>query len=77
MTLEIPIYETPHYKYVRISDLKEEWERKQLERWIFGHTCPLIQGEGKGVPAILDAVFLSDYENYLRGAKFPLTQEDE
>jgi hypothetical protein len=63
--LDIPIYKSVHYEYIRISDLKEEYERLELERWVFGRFQPLIQGQGKGVPAILDAVFVSDYMKYL------------
>lgn len=65
ITLEIPVYESKHYKYIRISDLKEGYERLELERWIHGQTQPLIQGEGEGVPAITDAIFLHDYERFL------------
>lgn len=76
-TLEIPVYETKRYKYIRISDLKEEYERRQLNEWIAGQLCPLIQGEGKGVPAILDAVFLFDYERFLKNKDLPLTDEEK
>ena len=65
MVLDIPVYETKHYKYIRISDIKEGYERLELERWMFGQTQPLIQGEGEGVPAIQDAVFLEDYFRFL------------
>lgn len=65
ITLEIPVYKSQHYEYIRIKDLKEGYERLELERWIKGQIQPLIQGEGKGVPAILDAVFLDDYYRFL------------
>lgn len=68
-TLEIPVYKTPHYTYIRISDLKEESDRRELEEWIFGQTQPLVQGAGKGVPAILDAIFVWDYKRFLRHKK--------
>lgn len=61
----LPIYKTEHYTYIRISDLPEDYTKRELEHWIKGQTQPLIQGEGKGVPAILDAVFLHDYERFL------------
>lgn len=64
-TIDIPVYKSIHYEYIRISDLKEGYERLELQRWIHGQTQPLIQGEGKGVPAIQDAVFLSDYMKFL------------
>lgn len=64
-TLEIPIYKSVRWTYIRIKDLKEEYERQELSRWIFGQFQPLIQGQGKGVPAILDAVFLEDYLRFL------------
>lgn len=64
-TLEIPIYKSKHYEYMRIRDLPEGYERLELERWIFGKTQPLIQGDGKGVREIQDAVFISDYLEYL------------
>lgn len=57
---DVPVYESEHYRYIRTSDLVGD-DRLELERWIFGQTCPLIQGEGKGVPAITDAVFFHDY----------------
>jgi hypothetical protein len=65
LEIDIPVYETEHYKYIRISDLKEEYEKLELTRWIFGQTQPLIQGKGKGVPAITDAIFLHDYIKFL------------
>ncbi len=63
--IDIPVYKTPHYEYVRISDLKEGYERLELERWMYGQTQPLVQGEGKGVPAIMDAIFVWDYSRFL------------
>lgn len=69
----IPVYKSKRYSYIRIKDLKEEFERRQLSDWIFGHFQPLIQGE-KG--AILDAIFLQDYERFIRGEKLPLTDEE-
>lgn len=68
---DVPIYETVHYKYVKTSDFKER-DGVGLEIWIFGYPQPLIQGEGKGVPAILDAVFFDDYIRYMQGEKSPL-----
>lgn len=64
----LPIYETPHYKYIRIGDLGG-FEALELQRWIFGQTCPLIQGEGKGVREIQDAVFLDDYMRFIERQK--------
>jgi len=69
---DVPVYETQRFKYVRTSDFKDR-DGVALELWIFGYPQPLIQGEGKGVPAILDAVFFDDYIDYLNGAKSPLT----
>lgn len=63
--IDVPIYKTQHYTYIRIGDLKEEYERSELSRWIYGQTCPLIQGEGKGIREIQDAVFLDDYYRFL------------
>lgn len=58
---DIPVYKSVHYRYIRISDLREE-DRGQLERWVFGKFQPLIQGkEG----ALQDCVFLDDYKAYL------------
>jgi hypothetical protein len=64
--MDIPVYESRRWKYVRTSDIKEEFRRLELARWIFGQTCPLIQGENG---AIIDAVFLHDYERYLETHK--------
>ena len=69
---DIPVYKSKRYRYIRICDLKEH-DRPQLERWIFGHFQPLIQGE-KG--ATIDELFFEDYERYLRGEKLPLTFEE-
>lgn len=76
-TLEngIPVYKSIRWEYIRVGDLKEEFERKELERWVFGRFQPLIQGEGKGTPAILDAVFLSDYLEFLESKKLPLDKK--
>lgn len=61
---DVPVYRTEHFTYIRTSDLVG-YDKLELERWIFGQTCPLIQGEGKGVPAITDAVFFHDYLKFL------------
>lgn len=62
-TLEygIPVYQSKNHTYIRTSDL-QGYERLELERWVFGKVQPLIQGE-EG--AIIDAVFLYDYLEYL------------
>ncbi|RPJ69203.1 MAG: hypothetical protein EHM20_16655 [Alphaproteobacteria bacterium] len=75
--MDIPVYKSTRYEYIRIGDLKEEHERLELNRWIFGQIQPLIQGEGKGVPATLDAVFLDDYKRFLKhkDGKLPLDSE--
>lgn len=73
LEIAIPVYKSKRFSYVRICDLKEEYERRQLNDWIFGHFQPLIQGE-KG--AIIDAVLLQDYERFIRGEKLPLTFEE-
>jgi hypothetical protein len=67
--MDIPVYKSRRWEYIRISDIKEDWRRKELDRWIFGQFQPLIQGE-KG--AIIDAVFLHDYKLYLETR--PLTK---
>lgn len=59
--IDIPIYRSRKYEYVRISDLPDEFARLELERWIFGKIQPLIQGE-KGT--IQDAVFLEDWKEF-------------
>ena len=69
LELTLPVYESKHGNYIRISDLPEGYERLELERWIFGKVQPLIQGKGKGVPAIQDAVFLEDYREFLKYRK--------
>lgn len=62
---KIPVYKSAHYEYILIRDIPEAYERLELEQWIKGQTQPLIQGEGKGVPAHLDAVFVHDYQRFL------------
>jgi hypothetical protein len=76
-TLEngIPVYKSMRYEYIRVSDLKEEFERNELDRWVYGRFQPLIQGMGKGVPAILDAVFLSDYLEFMELKKLALDKK--
>lgn len=61
-TLEIPVYKSKHYEYILIRDLKEGYERLELEQWIHGQTQPLIQGEKE---TIQDAVFVDDYLRFL------------
>ncbi len=70
---DIEVYNSTSYKYVRISDLKEE-DRGQLERWIFGYPQPLIYLDKH---VILDAVFHEDYLRYLQGETSPLTSRRE
>ena len=60
--MELPVYETKNYRYVRISDVDDSFKRLEFERFMFGKTMPLIQGE-KGT--ITDAVFFDDYKLYL------------
>lgn len=67
--VSIPIYKSRKYKYIRIKDLKEEYERAELSRWIFGQLQPLIQADGKGEREIQDAVFLEDYLTFLNKKK--------
>ena len=62
---KIPVYKSTNYDYILIRDIPDAYERLELEQWIKGQTQPLIQGEGKGVPAILDAVFVWDYQRFL------------
>ena len=60
----IPVYESKNYRYIRISDIGG-YEARELEAWVKGKTQPLIQGEGKGVREIQDAVFYEDYLLFL------------
>ena len=64
-TLEIPIYESQHYRYVRESDFPEGFLRLELKEFMKDKLQPLIQGEGRGVPAITDAIFFDDYRLFL------------
>jgi len=63
--IDIPVYKSVHYVYIRISDLPEQYEQLELAQWIKGKLQPLIQAEGKGNREIQDAVFLVDYYKFL------------
>lgn len=64
--LDVPIYESKHYKYIRISDLSQGYVKLELAVWVKGKLQPLIQGE-EG--AIIDAVFYDDYLEFLEYLK--------
>lgn len=59
----VPSYESKHGSYMLIRDLKEAYERLELERWVYGKVQPLIQGEKE---TIKDAVFMTDYIEFLK-----------
>lgn len=59
--MDVTIYKSKRYTYIRIADLPEEWERIALDRWVFGKLQPLIQGETR---TIIDAVFLDDFMEF-------------
>lgn len=70
--MKLPVvHKSTHYDYIRISEIELEY-RDELEKWIFGQACPLIQGE-EG--ALLDCVFFDDFIRFTQNKKLVLDSE--
>lgn len=59
--VEIPIYETQYYAYVRISDMPIA-QQQPFTQWMRGQTIPVVDNSNK-----LDAVYLQDYIQWKKG----------
>lgn len=62
VVIDLPVYHAKSFDYVRSSEMENEFERLELERFMFGQTQPLIQGPDG---TWNDCIFLWDYVTFL------------
>ena len=60
--VDIPIYDSGSFEYIRISDIQDLQDRRNLRDFMYGQTIPVIWDNEY---SLLDAVYLWDYLNYL------------
>jgi len=59
--LNIKVYETEEYNYIRLRDIKDKNILDRFNEWLRGQTKPII----KGLPIKdQDAVYLSDWNRW-------------
>lgn len=63
--LKLPVYDGDGYQYVRIKDIEDEYIKEEFRQFMAGQTMPLFYSEEEK-KTIQDAVFVYDYEKFLR-----------